>query len=316
MPVTLNFGNHQNYTINETRLAHLLSSDREKATHMGSWDKLQEHFRTEKKDYALEILYEIIHGRGPEKPGEMEINVEDMNKIYAFKQLQYLACPAHQDLFKIEMDASQTQFLFMVGDTVISQSKIQDILNVSDDVVILAMNKEEKHLFLKICEILGSNITWHPELFQTSVSDLRKAVTATPEIKEAVYKMMRPAEKNDYAPVVWQPCLKEGEREKLICLNAKHFDITTQFSKIGYREVQGEVTFDMIHPCITYLLHSYSPMTEFKNANASFLGSFNEGFNEYYKNKAKIDPFLEKIYIKHERSLRISKDGVYRNKLL
>ncbi|HCL5280711.1 TPA: SPI-1 type III secretion system effector SopD [Salmonella enterica] len=316
MPVTLNFGNHQNYTLNETRLAHLLSSDREKATHMGSWDKLQEHFRTEKKGHALEILYDIIHGRGPEKPGEMEVDVEDMNKIYAFKQLQYLACPAHQDLFKIKMDASQTQFLFMVGDTVISQSKIQDILNVSDNVVIPAMNKEEKHLFLKICEVLGSNITWHPELFQTSVSDLRKAVTATPEIKEAVYKMMRPAETNDYAPVAWRPCLNEGDREKLACLNAGHFDITTQFSKIGYREVQGEVTFDIIHPCITYLLHSYSPMTEFKNANATFLDRFNEGFNNYYKNKVDIDPLLERIYIKHEHSLRISRDGAYRNILL
>ncbi|WP_149022876.1 hypothetical protein, partial [Salmonella enterica] len=27
MPVTLSFGNHQNYTLNERRLAHLLSAD-------------------------------------------------------------------------------------------------------------------------------------------------------------------------------------------------------------------------------------------------------------------------------------------------
>ncbi len=40
MPVTLNFGNYQNYTLNESRLAHLLSADKEKATHMGRWDKL------------------------------------------------------------------------------------------------------------------------------------------------------------------------------------------------------------------------------------------------------------------------------------
>lgn len=49
MPVTLNFGNHQNYTLNESRLAHLLSADKEKATHMGRWDKLRDHFRSEKK---------------------------------------------------------------------------------------------------------------------------------------------------------------------------------------------------------------------------------------------------------------------------
>ncbi|MHC3250564.1 SPI-1 type III secretion system effector SopD, partial [Salmonella enterica] len=129
MPVTLNFGNHHNYTLNESRLSHLLSADKEKATRMGSWDKLQDHFRSERKDHALEVLYSIIHGQGRGEPGEMEVNIEDMGKIYAFKKLQHLACPAHQDLFKIKMDASQTQFLFMVGDTVISQSRIQDILN-------------------------------------------------------------------------------------------------------------------------------------------------------------------------------------------
>lgn len=36
MPVTLSFGNHQNYTLNESRLAHLLSADKEKAIHMGA----------------------------------------------------------------------------------------------------------------------------------------------------------------------------------------------------------------------------------------------------------------------------------------
>ncbi|MUZ06691.1 hypothetical protein GLN29_26360, partial [Shigella flexneri] len=30
MPVTLSFGNHQNYTLNESRLSHLLSSYKEK----------------------------------------------------------------------------------------------------------------------------------------------------------------------------------------------------------------------------------------------------------------------------------------------
>ncbi|KAB0193713.1 SPI-1 type III secretion system effector SopD, partial [Escherichia coli] len=131
----LSFGNHQNYTLNESRLAHLLSADKEKAIHMGGWDKVQDHFRAEKKDHALEVLHSIIHGQGRGEPGEMEVNVEDINKIYAFKRLQHLACPAHQDLFTIKMDASQTQFLLMVGDTVISQSNIKDILNISDDAV-------------------------------------------------------------------------------------------------------------------------------------------------------------------------------------
>lgn len=35
MPVTLSFGNHQNYTLNESRLAHLLSADKEKQSIWG-----------------------------------------------------------------------------------------------------------------------------------------------------------------------------------------------------------------------------------------------------------------------------------------
>ncbi|VDZ77088.1 Secreted protein [Salmonella bongori] len=48
MPVTLHFGNQQNYMLNETRLAQLLSADKEKATHRGYWNKLQDHFTSEK----------------------------------------------------------------------------------------------------------------------------------------------------------------------------------------------------------------------------------------------------------------------------
>lgn len=36
MPVTLSFGNHQNYTLNESRLAHLLSADKEKQSIWGA----------------------------------------------------------------------------------------------------------------------------------------------------------------------------------------------------------------------------------------------------------------------------------------
>ncbi|ENP8770806.1 SPI-1 type III secretion system effector SopD [Salmonella enterica] len=316
MPVTLNFGNHHNYTLNESRLSHLLSADKEKATRMGSWDKLQDHFRSERKDHALEVLYSIIHGQGRGEPGEMEVNIEDMGKIYAFKKLQHLACPVHQDLFKIKMDASQTQFLFMVGDTVISQSRIQDILNLSDNVVVESMNSEEKQLFLQICEIIGSNIAWHPELLQASVSTLRKEVTSNVQIKEAVYGLVRPAEAPDHQFVEWQSSLSDDEKSMLTCINAGNFDPITQFCKIGYQEVQAEVAFCMMHPCISYLLHTYSPFAEFKETNAGFLNKLNQDYKDYHKNKVFIDAILEKIYLTHERSLHIGENECSRNILL
>ncbi|ECY2312539.1 SPI-1 type III secretion system effector SopD, partial [Salmonella enterica] len=272
---------HQNYTLNESRLAHLLSADKEKAIHMGGWDKVQDHFRAEKKDHALEVLHSIIHGQGRGEPGEMEVNVEDINKIYAFKRLQHLACPAHQDLFTIKLDASQTQFLLMVGDTVISQSNIKDILNISDDAVIESMSREERQLFLQICEVIGAKMTWHPELLQESISTLRKEVTGNAQIKTAVYEMMRPAEAPDHPLVEWQDLLTADEKSMLACINAGNFEPTTQFCKIGYQEVQGEVAFSMMHPCISYLLHSYSPFAEFKPTNSGFLKKLNQDYNDY-----------------------------------
>lgn len=313
MSVTLNFGNHQNYTIHESRLAHLLSANKEKATYMGNWDKLQDHFRSEKKNHALEVLYGIIHGQGRGEAGEMEVNIEDMGKIHAFKKLQNLACPAHQDLFKINMDASQTRFLFMVGNTVISQSNIRDILNISDNVVVEPMSMEERELFLQICETIGSKIAWKPELLQASASTLRKEVTDNAQIKEAVYGMMRPKETPNHRLVEWQGSLSENEKSILTCINAGNFDPITQFCKIGYREIQGEVAFSMMHPCISYLLHTYSPIVEFKETNTSFLSKLNQDYNEYHANKMFIDATLESIYLAHERSLHIGQNEHSRN---
>lgn len=316
MPVTLSFGNHHNYPVNESRLGHLLSANKEKAIHMGPWDKLQDHFREEKKDHALEALYSIIHGHAHSEPGEMSVDVEGINKIYAFKRLQGLACPAQQDLFKIKMDAAQTQFLFMVGDTEIGQSKMQDILNISDSAVVTSMDREERELFFKICEVIGSKITWHPELLQGSASTLRQAITGNAQIRELVYGMLRPAETADRPFVEWQGSLTEKEKSILGCINAGDFNIITQFSKIGYREVQNEVSFCMMHPCITYLLHSHSPLADFKDMNARYLNKFNRDYDDYHANKKFIDPILENIYLSHGNTLHIGENECCRNVLL
>lgn len=77
----------------------------------------------------------------------MEVNVEDMGKIYAFKRLQHLACPAHGIYLISKWTPLRHNFLFMVGDTVISQSKIQDILNISDNAMVASMSREERQLF-------------------------------------------------------------------------------------------------------------------------------------------------------------------------
>ncbi len=45
-----------------------------------SWDKVRDHFRAE-KDHALEVLHSSFTDRAVVKPREMEVNVEDINKI-------------------------------------------------------------------------------------------------------------------------------------------------------------------------------------------------------------------------------------------
>ncbi|SUH21533.1 secreted protein in the Sop family; transferred to eukaryotic cells [Salmonella enterica subsp. enterica serovar Daytona] len=117
----------------------------------------------------------------------------------------------------------------MVGDTVISQSNIKDILNISDDAVIESMSREERQLFLQICEVIGSKMTWHPELLQESISTLRKEVTGNAQIKATVYEMMRPAEAPDHPLVEWQDSLTADEKSMLACINAGNFEPTTQF---------------------------------------------------------------------------------------
>ncbi|EIB2566142.1 pathogenicity island 1 protein SopD2, partial [Salmonella enterica] len=49
MPVTLSFGNRHHYEINTSRLARLMSPDKEEALYMGVWDRFKEYFRTHKK---------------------------------------------------------------------------------------------------------------------------------------------------------------------------------------------------------------------------------------------------------------------------
>lgn len=50
MPVTLSFGNRHNYEVNASRLARLMSPNKEEALYMGLWDRFKDYFRTHKKE--------------------------------------------------------------------------------------------------------------------------------------------------------------------------------------------------------------------------------------------------------------------------
>lgn len=97
------------------------------------------------------------------------------------------------------------------------------------------------------------------------------------------------------------------------------FGIHTQFCKIGYWELEGEVLFDMLHPTLIYLLHGYIPSLscDFKEANTMLFSTvLNKDYDDYQNNKREIDAILRRIYRLHNNTLFISEGSCCRNMLL
>lgn len=319
MPVTLNFGNHHNYEINHSRIVRLMSSDKEKALYMGVWDRFKDHFRTQKKQEVLEVLHTLIHGCERENQAELNVDIASMEKIHAFVQLKQYANPSQQDRFVMRFDLSQTQILFEIDGKVIEKCNLHRLLNVSENCIFKVMEEDEEDLFFKICIKYGEKIARYPELLQNFAFKLRQEVNEDDEIKDEVYKLMRSGEDRKMACVEWNGTLTEGEIDKLLCLQMGSFSIATQFFKIGYWELEGEVLFDMFHPTLIYLLQGYTPSLscDFTEANTMLLSDvLKKDDDDYHNNKREIDSILRKIYRSHNNTLFISKNFGCRNMLL
>ncbi|EDS5955268.1 type III secretion system effector SopD2 [Salmonella enterica subsp. enterica] len=319
MPVTLSFGNRHNYEINHSRLARLMSPDKEEALYMGVWDRFKDCFRTYKKREVLEVLYTLIHGCERENQAELNVDTVGMEKIYAFAQLKQYANPSQQDHFVMRFDMSQTQVLFEIDGKVIDKCNLHRILNVSENCIFKVMEEDEEELFFKICIMYGEKIARYPELLEDFAFKLREAVNEDDEVKDAVYNLMRSGEDRKMACVEWSGTLTDSEKDKLLCLQMGSFNIITQFFKIGYWELEGVVLFDMFHPTLIYLLQGYTPSLScnFKEANTILLSDvLNKDDDDYRNNKREIDCILEKIYRSHNNTLFISENSSCRNMLL
>ncbi|EIS4367429.1 type III secretion system effector SopD2 [Salmonella enterica] len=316
MPVTLNFGDRR-YEVNHTRISRLLSSDKKEALYMGPWDRLKEYFRTHKKEEALKVLYELIHGCEREKQAELGVDVSGMDKIYAFERLKQYANPAQQDRFVMRFNMNQTLVLFMIDGQVIDKLNLKRLLNVWDECILKPMEWDEEELFFKICICYGKRIFSDAELLQNLASNLRRSVNEDDSIKDAVYELMRSGEDRHMACVEWNGNLTREEIEKLKCLNMGSFDASTQFFKIGYWDLEGEVLFDMLHPTILFMLQGYTPSVQLTEANTRLLTEILKADDDdYHNNKREIDLILERLYKSHNGSLFISKDSCCRNMLV
>ncbi|EAY9563810.1 type III secretion system effector SopD2 [Salmonella enterica] len=319
MPVTLSFGNRHNYEINHSRIARLMSSDKQEALYMGVWDRFKDHFRTQKKQEVLEVLYTLIHGCERENQAELNVDTVGMEKIHAFAQLKQYADPSQQDRFVMRFDLSQTQVLFEIDGKVIEKCNLHRLLNVSENCIFKVMEEDEEELFFKICIKYGEKIARYPELLQDLAFKLRQEVNEDDEIKDEVYKLMRSGEDRKMECVEWNGTLTEEEINKLRCLQMGSFNITTQFFKIGYWELEGEALFDMFHPTLIYLLQGYTPTLscDFTEANTILLSDvLKKDDDDYHNNKREIDSILSRIYRSHNNTLFISENSSCRNMLL
>lgn len=319
MPVTLSFGNRHGYEVNHSRLARLMSPDKEEALYMGVWDRFKDCFRTHKKKEVLEVLYTLIHGCERENQAELNVDIVGMEKIHAFVQLKQYANPSQQDRFVMRFDMNQTQVLFEIDGKVIDKCNLHRLLNVSENCIFKVMEEDEEELFFKVCIKYGEKIARYPELLEGFANKLKAAVNEDDEIKDEVYKLMRSGEDRKMACVEWHGTLTEEEINKLRCLQMGSFNITTQFFKIGYWELEGEVLFDMLHPTLLYLLQAYTPSlsSDLTEVNTMlFSEALNKDFDDYHNNKREIDSILSRIYRSHNNTLFISENSSCRNMLI
>ncbi|ENY9360728.1 SPI-2 type III secretion system effector SopD2 [Salmonella enterica] len=319
MPVTLSFGNRHNYEVNHSRLARLMSPDKEEALYMGVWDRFKDCFRTHKKKEVLEVLYTLIHGCERENQAELNVDITGMEKIHAFTQLKQYAHPSQQDRFVMRFDMSQTQVLFEIDGKVIDKCNLHRLLNVSENCIFKVMEEDEEELFFKVCIKYGEKIARYPELLEGFANKLKDAVNEDDDVKDEVYKLMRSGEDRKMECVEWNGTLTEEEKNKLLCLQMGSFNITTQFFKIGYWELEGKVLFDMVHPTLSYLLQAYKPSLSsdlIETNTMLFSDVLNKDYDDYRNNKREIDAILTRIYRSHNNTLFISENSSCRNMLI
>ncbi|WP_434632831.1 hypothetical protein [Chromobacterium sp. CV08] len=87
------------FSLSNERVSRMMSGDKQTATHMGLWDKIKDLFRTEKKQQALDTLFELTNTwRGPSQ------------SFYAFNQLARMATPNNRTLFTMAVSPEQADY--------------------------------------------------------------------------------------------------------------------------------------------------------------------------------------------------------------
>ncbi|MCW2486319.1 hypothetical protein J5069_10470 [Candidatus Symbiopectobacterium sp. NZEC127] len=127
--------NINGYELNYSRVSHLLSGNRYEATHMGLWDKFKDLFRTEKKEHAIQTLYNILYqDRAPCQGVESSDGVDIPSNhwygvISVFEKLKSYAGEAHKDRFHSEFDTDTRTITLSIDNHIIKKIRMDIMLS-------------------------------------------------------------------------------------------------------------------------------------------------------------------------------------------
>ncbi|MBP4044444.1 hypothetical protein [Chromobacterium violaceum] len=93
MSSSINLNTRQSaFSLSNERAARMMSGDKQTATHMGLWDRFKDLFRSEKKQDALNALFDLVNSQqGPAR------------SFHVFNQLAQMAAPDNRTLFTVAL---------------------------------------------------------------------------------------------------------------------------------------------------------------------------------------------------------------------
>ena len=304
MDIKLNFGNYNDYRIDDARISLMVSGDEKNAVKMSVWEKIKDFFRADKKSDAYQTLYHLLH------------DTECGDKLDSFNKLKSFATPECQGFF--EKEIRHDEVLFFIKNEKVGQSSLQKLMNISEQTPLKMMSEPEQLLFLEMIDTLRQKETLYSDSYSGFI---RKKMSV--EHYQDLLDLYRPQEDIDCpgTELVKVDFLNYKEKAQLYQLNnSGSTRLPDQFSSIGYQNTASGVKFSMVHPSISYLLETYSksyydgePSTDFNSAQMNML---NKIYYNYNYNKNEIDLVLHKVYEIHGGTLNISSAGYTGNRIV
>ncbi len=303
MGIELDFGNYNNFRIDDARISLMVNGNEKSAVQMSVWERIKDFFRADKKSDAYQTLYHLLH------------DTEHGDKLDAFNALKSLAIPECRDFFKREIFNDDVSFF--IGSTKVTECRLQKLMNISEQTRLEVMSTSEQDLFLKMLDTLREKETQYSDSYSSYIR-----LKMSDEHCHDLLGLYRPNEDVDSPSTRLANMDFLNYQEEKLLRHLSHrggINYMNQFSAIGYQDTTSGIKFSMLHPSINYLREAYSkshyngePSTDL---NSEQMNMLNKVCHDYNYNKTKIDRVLHKIYEAHGKTLNISFAGRHENRM-